>query len=327
MIPSSRLQVPAELAGLRADALLAVKFPFLSRTRIKQKIQMGESLLNGRRYASSARLKEGDEITLEWRSDPERQPAAGRTLAILFEDPYFLAVDKQAGMAVHPSGKIQSGTVIQLARERYRLEIEAGLLKGDRGTYPSLVNRLDMFTSGVVLVARRSDVLVEMQKLAAKGEIEKRYTALVEGLLEADRGRISLPLGPDTESAVRIKMTVKPDGRPCVTEYEVLCRYAGFTLLHAFPLNGRQHQIRAHFAAMGHPVQGDLIYKDERLFLRYWENSCSLDASFPRRHLLHAERVSFTHPVTGRRIEISSPIPEDFQEVVEALTGCPPSAS
>src|SRR5271165_5033763 len=113
----SILLVPASCAGLRAEAFLSVELPFLSRTRIRQKIQMGESLLNGRRYATSTRLRTGDRISISWRGPPDRGPVP--ELEILFEDGDLLAVNKPAGVASHPVGKSQSGTVVQFARLRY----------------------------------------------------------------------------------------------------------------------------------------------------------------------------------------------------------------
>ena len=115
-------------------------------------------------------------------------------------------------------------------------------------------------------------------------------------------------------------MVVRPDGLPSRTDYRVLERGRNHTVLHAIPRTGRQHQIRVHFASIGHPVVGDLIYRDEALFLRYWRNGCRLDDSLPPRHLLHAERLAFDHPFTGRRLEIEAPVPEDFTATVEALS-------
>jgi 23S rRNA pseudouridine1911/1915/1917 synthase len=322
--PPERLLVAREHAGLRADVYLALCLPFLARTRIRQKIQTGESLLNGRRYATSARLREGDEITIEWRGPVDRTPAP--RLDILFEDEWILAVDKPAGIASHPMGRIQSGTAIQFARERDAAEIAAHLARGDAGFYPRLVNRLDVFTSGVVLVARTRHALRAMHELVAARRIEKSYMALVEGIIGEQEGRIELAIGRDETSAVALKMAARADGLPSLTTYRVIRRLPRHTLVRAFPLTGRQHQIRVHFAAIGHPVWGDLLYKDERLFLRYLDfvkGDGTLggipDADLPVRHLLHAEEVSFVHPATEAAVRISSPLPADFEEILQRL--------
>jgi 23S rRNA pseudouridine1911/1915/1917 synthase len=315
--PPSRLRVDGASAGIRADAFLSRELPFLSRTRIRQKIQTGESLLNGGRYASSARLKEGDEITLQWRGAPDRGPQP--ELEILYEDDCLLAVNKPAGMASHPMGRAQTGTVIQSARQLYAARIRDSLSHGDGGFYPSLVNRLDTFTSGIVLIAKIREALLAMQDLAARALISKEYVACVEGRVAQDEGSIALPIGRDAASTVRVKRAARPDGLPSVTEYRVRRRLPAHTLLSAFPLSGRQHQIRVHLAALGHPVWGDLLYKDERLFLLYQRNAGVLDDSLPSRQCLHAERVTFTHPMTHALVTISAPIPRDFLEIVARL--------
>jgi 23S rRNA pseudouridine1911/1915/1917 synthase len=315
-----RLLVAREHAGLRADVYLALCLPFLARTRIRQKVQTGESLLNGRRYASSARLQEGDEITIEWRGPVDGRPAP--RLDILFEDDWILAVDKPAGVASHPMGRIQSATAIQFIRERDSEQIAAHLARGDAGFYPRLVNRLDVFTSGAVLVARTREALRAMHELVAERRLEKSYVAVVDGLLVEEEGCIELAIGRDETSAVALKMATRADGLPSVTTYRVVRRLPRHTLVRAFPFTGRQHQIRVHFAAIGHPVWGDLLYKDERLFLRYldcMDRDGVLDADLPARHLLHAEEISFVHPRTGAAVRISSPLPADFKEIVQRL--------
>jgi RluA family pseudouridine synthase len=316
-LPPARLRIDGAGAGMRAVAFLCRELPFLSRTRIRQKIQMGESLLNGRRYASSTRLKEGDEITLEWRGVPDRGPQP--ELEILYEDEYLLAVNKPAGIASHPMGRTQSGTVIQSARQLYAGNIRDSLNHGDGRFYPSLVNRLDTFTSGIVLIAKVRDALLALQDLTARALISKEYAACVEGRVAEDEGRITLPIGRDAASTVRVKMAARPDGLPSVTEYRVRRRLPAHTLLSAFPLTGRQHQIRVHLAALGHPVWGDLLYKDEELFLRYQRNAGVLDDSLPSRQCLHAERVTFIHPMTRTTVTITAPIPRDFLEILSRL--------
>jgi len=316
--PPLRLRAGPAHAGLRADAFLTLELPFLSRARIRQKIQTGESLLNGRRFASSARIREGDEIVVAWRSAPDRRPAPA--LPVLYEDDFLIAVDKPAGMASHPGGGRQSGTVAQFLRQRFEADVQSSLQTGG-DFFPSLVNRLDVFTSGIILAAKTGSALRALQALVAARGVDKTYAALVEGNVERDEGTIDLPLGPDPQSATEVRMAVRSDGAPCVTEFRVVRRLAGCTLLSIRPVTGRQHQIRAHCAAIGHPVWGDLLYKDERLFLRWRANGGTLDDSLPPRHCLHAVQCSFCHPVTGRGLSILSPIPADFAEIVARYPG------
>jgi len=312
----SEFVVRKEHEGMRADAFLALKADFLSRTRIKQKIQNGESLLNGKPHSASKRLKRGDVLTVRWRSTDDRVPAP--VPDVVYEDECFIAVNKPAGVPVHPTGRKQSGTLLQGVYARMREEIHAELLRGAGEFYPRLLNRLDLFTSGVVLVAKTKKAFVEVQKLQVRRKVHKRYVVLVEGRVDPPKGEITFPLGPDEESGIFIKQCVRDDGLPSCTRYEVI-RYAGScTLLHAWPVTGRQHQIRVHFAALGHPVWGDLIYKDEALFFRYYENDCSTEG-LPPRHALHAEVLEFVHPFSGRRLSITAPLTPDMEEIIRTV--------
>ncbi len=322
------IRVPPEHAGMRADAFLALALPWLSRTLIRRKVQQGEALLGNRRFATSARLRAGDEIEVMWRAEGPAGAAShgvgaagpAPQLRVLYEDEHYIAVDKPAGMLSHPSGGIQEGTAIQVVRAMLRGETERALAAGDADRYPTLAGRLDRFTSGVLLVAKSRQALAALQELRRMGQVHREYFAVVEGLLEDDEGSIDLPLGPDSSSQVGIRMAARPDGLPCRTDYRVSRRLAGCTVLIALPATGRQHQVRAHFASIGHPVVGDLIYRDERLFLAYWRDGCRLGPGMPARHLLHARSVAFTNPFTGTRVEVSSETPPDITEMLAKLS-------
>jgi 23S rRNA pseudouridine1911/1915/1917 synthase len=313
------LRVEAVHAGLRAEAFLALKFPSLSRTALKQKIMSGQARVNGHRLATSTRLLAGDLLAVDW----QEQPGPPAELDTLYEDGGLLAVNKPAGLPIHPAGRRLRGTLIQGVRQAFRQQIQRSLEAGDAGFYPSLVHRLDLFSSGVVLVAKDRPTLVAMHRLLAGGGVHKRYLALVRGEVSipsgCPRGRVERPIGPDLSSRVRVRRCIRPDGLPAVTEYEVLERLRGHTLLAVYPLTGRQHQIRVHLASLGHPLWGDLIYQDESLFLRYAANGCRLDPTQPPPHGLHAERVRFPHPNTDRELELAAPLPEDLSRVIAEL--------
>lgn len=302
---------------MRGDVFLALMAPFLSRTRLKQKIQTGDSLLNGKRYGAANRLREGDEVELTWRPSAPGEPPPDIT--ILYEDGDLVAVDKPAGVAVHPTGRRQSGTLVHGMLVRYREEISQSLSRGDPSVYPGIVNRLDVFTSGVVLFGKRKQITAEMHRRIGGGQVHKSYLVLVRGEVESTEGEIDLPIGKDPEARIRLKHAVRPDGQASLTRYRVLERLPGHTLLMAFPVTGRQHQIRLHFAAVGHPVWGDLLYDDEELFLRYHRNGCRLDATLPPRHCLHAQTLELAHPRTGKALCIVSPVPADFFAIVERV--------
>ena len=147
---------------------------------------MGESLLNGHRYSTATHLRAGDEISITWRRLPER--GAAPQFPLLFEDGQLLAVNKPAGVASHPMGRRQSGTVVQFARMRYAAMIRESLGRGDMAFYPTLVNRLDVFTSGIVLLALTGPVHKAMQAMVVQRLISREYVALVEGSGRGRRG-------------------------------------------------------------------------------------------------------------------------------------------
>jgi 23S rRNA pseudouridine1911/1915/1917 synthase len=313
--------VGAEWAGLRADAFLFHELPAVSRTRIRQKVQAGEAFLNGHRFSTSTRLRAGDRIRIAWRGMP--QPGAGPDLDVLYEDEHLMVVNKPAGIATHPMGRRQAGTVVQSARRRLGGRIRASLERGDPSFYPTVVNRLDVQTSGIVILALTRGVHKQMQAMATARTVRREYLALVEGTIREDEGLIDLPIGPDPSSRVRVKMACRPDGKESRTRYEVAERFAAHTLVRVFPHTGRQHQIRVHFAAIGHPVAGDLLYKDESRFLADQERARSPErtegAEQPAvRHGLHAQRVSFTHPVTAAELSIEAGVPADLLAMIEA---------
>jgi 23S rRNA pseudouridine1911/1915/1917 synthase len=334
----SVLRVPHSRAGLRADVFLSRELPSLSRTRIRQKIQMGESLLNGRRYSTATRVRAGDEISMSWRGVPEQGPVVD--LEILYEDSLLLAVNKPAGMASHPVGKRQAGTVVQLARARHAEQIRESLERGDMSFYPTLVNRLDVFTSGVIILALTGPMHKLMQSLVGQRRVTREYVALVEGTVRDEEGSIELPIGPDTASRVRLKMACRSGGKESVTTYTVIERLPGHTVLRVMPLTGRQHQIRVHLAAIGHPVVGDLLYKDEALFLASHSRTEVVEVStlpagplpdspvsagpLPPRHFLHARQARFDHPVTSAEITIEAPLPADFEAILSRLRASDP---
>jgi RluA family pseudouridine synthase len=316
-----RLRVGPEGAGMRGDVFVSRELPGLSRARIRQKIQTGEASLNGKRFATSTRLREGDEILVPVRSfaAAARSALPCPELPVLFEDDHLLAVDKPAGIATHPMGRMQAGTVIHFARQRLGAEIRERLRRGDGDWFPRPVNRLDVFTSGVVVLAVTREAQKAMQGLLLARTMRKEYVALVEGVVAEETLAVDLPIGFDPASTVRVKMASLPGGRPSLTRISVLRRMPRHTLVLAVPVTGRQHQIRVHLAAIGHPVVGDLLYKDESLFLRYQAAGGTVDSSLPRRHCLHASLVEFTHPLTGAHVRLESRIPPDFAEMVAAV--------
>lgn len=223
---------------------------------------------------------------------------------ILFEDDCFLVVDKPAPLPVHPVGRFKEKNLLSLLKK----EVHAN------GGDLRVVNRLDSETSGLVLVSKSSFVAGRMGRLFEKREVLKEYLAVVLGVPSAGEGAVSIPLGTATTNGHRVRV---PDenGETARTDYQVLNRFVGHALLKVIPRTGRTHQIRAHLSFLGHPVAGDKIYIDPRIFERYiregWQEDMRTVVK-AERLLLHAATLEFRHPTTGLPIKFTSQPPSCF---------------
>jgi 23S rRNA pseudouridine1911/1915/1917 synthase len=291
--------------------------PRLTRTRVQRWIAEGRVAVNGSpQRKPAARVGAGDAIAIAWPDDTPLDrpgPAAEEApLRVLFEDEHLLAVDKPAGMVAHPTYGHAAGTLMNALVGRARAWPD--------GTRPSLVGRLDKLTSGVVLVAKSAAVHAALQRELASARSEKDYLALVYGRLPA-RGRIDLRLRRDPTNRRRV-LASPHTGSPSLTEFERRQSAAGpglrVSLVRCRLRTGRMHQIRAHLAAKGWPIVGDPIYGEPR-----WADVVDGEIAerlraFPRQ-ALHAARLTFRHPVTGQRVIVEAPVPDDMQALVSAL--------
>ncbi len=223
---------------------------------------------------------------------------------ILYEDEFFLVVDKPAPLPVHAVGRFKEKNLLSL--------LTRDLRPGGEGL--RIVNRLDSETSGLVLVARSSEMAGRLGILFENREVAKEYHAVVFGTPEAKAGTISASLGLKVESGHNIRKE-DPQGETAQTDYQVLSSAGGYSLLKAMPHTGRTHQIRAHFSFLGHPIVGDKIYIDPRIFERYIQEGW-LEEMRPvvkaERLLLHASQLEFRHPVTGGPVKFTSALPPCF---------------
>ena len=306
-------EVKREHAGWRADIFISNQIPRLSRTRVKQIIERSAYDAAGNRMKPNRAVREGERITI-YRPPPD-EPDVPRHFGILFEDDWILAVDKPAGLPVHPTARYHSNTLTALLRERYG---------EDR---PVLAHRIDAETSGVLLCAKTKEAERRLKLMFAERLVQKSYLAVVLGVPDPPSGRIEMPLGPDLKGPVKVKMACRDDGLPALTEYRVRRSGSESALLECLPRTGRQHQIRAHLAHIGHPIIGDKMYgPDPDLFLEYVECGPTpevLEKAGAPRHFLHAAAIGFAHPETGEPIRIESPLHEDMQRWAESLAPCP----
>jgi 23S rRNA pseudouridine1911/1915/1917 synthase len=304
--------VPPECGGWRLDHFLKRRIGRMSRTRIQAIIGEQIAFPDGRPARPSSSVRAGETILL--RRPAPIEPEVPRDFGVLFEDASVMVIDKPAGLPMHTTAKFWRNTLVALLRERYPDE------------QMEIAHRIDRETSGVLLIARSRAVASFLTRAFARRSVEKTYLALVKGD-PPDEGRIDVPLRLlDTKS--RVMMGPARDGEPgalaASTRFRVLRRLPGHGLCEARPLTGRQHQIRVHFASLGHPIAGDKLYgAGEALFMRACEEPLTpeLLARFDGlpRHALHAHRLTFPHPVGGHAVTVESPLPADLVAYIDGL--------
>lgn len=294
------LLVSEEMEGARIDSLLATAYPDYSRTYFQKLIEQGFVLLNGQPVKKRVEPEEGDEIEVCFQYTHETAAQAENIpLDILYEDDHFLAVNKPAGMVVHPAPGHYTGTFVN-GLLFYCQQITA--LDPIR---PGIVHRLDKDTSGVLLAAKTSLAHQKLVEKFSAREMEKTYLAFCVGKPRC--GLLSAPIG--RHPVHRKEMTVLPDGKEAITDIQILAYNDKLSFVLAKPKTGRTHQIRVHLKHAGAPVLGDSVY-----------GSVKSNGFFGvQRQLLHAYQITFTHPITDMLITIAAPMPEDMKSWVKKL--------
>ena len=301
----TRHAVDAGGRGERVDRFLAGRMEGSSRAAVQRLIEDGRVLVNGRAVKAHQRLRAGDHVEV---SVPPPVPSVIRAepvpLSVLHEDADLLVVNKPAGMIVHPAGRIVAGTLVNALLARCPdLSGIGGELK------PGIVHRLDKGTSGCIAVAKSDSAHRAVAAQFARREVYKEYLAIVRGAPPAARGVVEGLIA--RHPVERKRMAVRRDrGRASVTRYEVLERFEGFSLVSLRLHTGRTHQIRVHMAHLGCPVLGDALYGGRR---------GRGAAGGAERPMLHAWRLGFRHPRTGRELRVEAPVPDDFSRVLAAL--------
>ncbi|RAX46687.1 RNA pseudouridine synthase [Arthrobacter sp. AQ5-06] len=302
---SERVVVADEFGGTRADAGLA-KLMGISRSMAATLIAEGNVLSRGKKLGKSARLVAGDvlEVTVPERRDPlEVVEEVVEGLKILLDDDEFVVVDKPVGVAAHPSPGWVGPTVVGgLAGAGFRISTSGSPER------VGIVHRLDVGTSGVMVVAKTERAYTVLKRAFKERTVEKVYHAVVQGLPDPLEGTIDAPIGRHPGHDWRF--AVIEDGRPSITHYEVLEAFGKATLVEVHLETGRTHQIRVHFSALRHPCAGDLTYgADPRL-------AATLGLT---RQWLHARQLGFDHPATGERVTVTSEYPQDLAFALEVL--------
>jgi 23S rRNA pseudouridine1911/1915/1917 synthase len=287
-----QLTVPPAAAGERLDKVLGANPDIGSRAEAERLLAEGHVLVDGVARPKSHRLAGGEtlEIELPARRDSGLEPEE-LELEIAYEDASLLVVDKPAGLVVHPAAGHASGTLVHGLLGR-------GIAGGAEPERPGIVHRLDRDTSGLIVVAREPETHRRLQRLIRRRELTREYLALVRGRPRSLAGRIEAAIGRDrTDPTLMSLDTDRP--RAAVTHFELVELLPQHALLRVRLETGRTHQIRVHLAAIDLPVSGDPVY------------GVAGDVGLTRQ-FLHAERLAFTHPVTGAAVDVRSPLPADL---------------
>ena len=291
-----RFSVASEDAGARLDAALARREEIGSRSLAERLLRDGAVRVDGVDRPKSHRLEPGSVVDVSL-LEPERglKPAEV-TVPLAYTDEHLLVVDKPAGLAVHPGAGRSADT---LASQLLTL----GARGGDDPARPGIVHRLDRDTSGLLVVARSDEAHAALQEAIRQRDVERRYLALVRGHARSRTGRIDAPIGRDRRDPTRRSLDTD-EPREAVTFFEIVETLPEHTLLDVRLETGRTHQIRVHLAAIDLPVSGDSVYGVK--------GDLGLERQF-----LHAHRLAFTHPLTGNRVELESPLPTELLAALE----------
>jgi 23S rRNA pseudouridine1911/1915/1917 synthase len=329
------IEVPAEAAGQRLDQFIASQLEGVSRSRVQMLMEQGDVLVNDKREKPSLKLRGGERIAISGEPHPAPLKATAEDipLDVIFEDADLAVVNKPAGMMVHAgSGQNEDarskGTLVNALLYRFKKLSSTG---GD--LRPGIVHRLDKDTSGLIVVAKNDRTHAELGEMFATRQMKKTYLALVQGEVERKHGTINASLGRDPVR--RTRMTTQPldNARSAVSHYEVVRRlsnrFGKFTLVRVRIETGRTHQIRVHMASIGHPVVGDTLYGGagqltDQVAAQAPTSKAARRKADPERlrlgrNFLHAAQLEFTHPRTGKLLELEAPLPQELESFLGRL--------
>lgn len=325
-VSTLNFKTETEDAGKRLDAFLSEKIEGWSRSRLQKLIDDGDVSVNQNQAKSSHRLHIEDQIEVELvetlieKFEPENIP-----LEIIFEDESLAVINKQAGMVTHPGAGISRGTLANAVAYRFKIqnsEPETENILDEKSRIQNLrakigiVHRLDKDTSGLIVVAKNESAHVNLSEQFRNREVYKSYVALAHGKVERNTGKIDAPIARDRHN--RLKMSVQNSGRNALSLWKVRQRFEKFTLLDFEIKTGRTHQIRVHLSYINHPIVGDETYNSGR------DNTVAdLETRQAikdlNRFFLHAERLSFTHPTTGEKMDFHAPLPKELKDFLALI--------
>ena len=290
----------------RLDEFVATRLPKISLTRIRRLIAEGDVLLNDERSLKGVRLQPGDRVSVKiFAAEKSSATPEPIPLDILYEDEHIIVVNKPVGLLAHPSNTEKSGTLTNALA--YHFWRAAG-----SPIRPGLIHRLDRNTSGVMVIAKTPRAHRTLSKHFRERRVKKFYLALLSGRMEKDSGEVDAPIGSDPKVWPHWRVTPEGEGgKPAQTLYRVKRRFKAHTLVELEPLTGRTHQLRIHCDMIGHPIVGDPIY------------ASAVDPLATKRklkhHLLHAARLVFRHPATGKEMNLEAALPQAMADLMLEL--------
>ena len=297
------IKINEENVGNRIDSFIPIVQKDISRSMVQKLIEQNDIKVNGKKTKHSYKLKLNDEIEI---IIPEAKEidlkAQDIPLDVIYEDNDIIVINKTKGMVVHPANGNPDGTLVNAV-----MNLCKDSLSGIGGEIrPGIVHRLDKDTSGAIIVAKNDKAHIALSEQLKNHEIKKTYLALVRGIIKENEATINMPIARSTKD--RKKMDVDKDGKEAITHFKVLERYKNkYTLLQINLETGRTHQIRVHLSHIGYPIIGDEVYSNGK---NEWNVSGQC---------LHAWRLEFKHPITGKKISLEAEIPEYFKNIIKEL--------
>ena len=314
-----RETIGRRIAGRRLDKHLSNRFPRISRTVLKRFIKEGLVTVNGMPSKPSYEPGAGDVIEIAMPRPPSSKLIAEDIpLDILYEDDWFLVINKQAGIICHPARATQSGTIANAIAYH-----ATSLSRGSDPFRPGIVHRLDKNTTGVMLIAKTDEAHWRIALQFERRTIRKTYFAICEGRVSRDGDIINKPLAPQSASSVHmITRNVNPPRqamfKEAITEYRVNKRFRGYTTVDLFPKTGRTHQLRVHMSSIGHPMVGDALYGGHLLresdLIEHGSSETLMQFQ-----ALHARRLKFMHPIQEKPVEFEAPLPKSLERILALL--------
>ena len=303
--------VPEHLAGKRFDQALAEMFPEFSRSRLTEWIKSGDALLNGELSKPKSAVNGGETVTLAAKQQIETDAVAEDIpLTVLYADADVLVVDKPAGLVVHPGAGNARGTLVNAL-----LHYDPALANLPRA---GIVHRLDKDTSGLMVVARSLRAHASLIEQLSSRAVHRQYVAVVQGPMVAGN-TVDAPIDRHPRDRIRMAVVKEGGGREAITHYRVREKFRAHTVVECRLETGRTHQIRVHMAYVKHPLIGDPLYGGSFKLPKAATEELVAELRGFRRQALHAEKLSFVHPVSGETLSFESPLPADMTALIGTL--------